>query len=385
MTTSTPALGPHLLVCVTAHGWGHLAQTVQIVLALHARIPGLRLTLRTGLDAGVVRERFAAAALPLPAVIADETDFGFEMHDALRIDETASLRRYRALHADPGWLARECDALRALRVDAVLSNVGYMPLAAAASIGLPAFGVSSLNWADVLEAVCPERRDVVPIVTAMREAYDRADVLFALSPGMPFERFVRREHIAPMARRGRARREALREALGVPAAQRVMVLAFGGLPMALDTARWHLPEGWTAVALTAGVVETDAVRDGRRLDWPYIDLLASCDLLVAKPGYGTFAEAGFEGRDTIVVARDEWPESPWLIGWLVRHARTAGVDVAALAAGRFDAAIAAIGGQALRTPARGDGAADVAERIAARLGVPPVPLSRPETGGRTGG
>jgi hypothetical protein len=380
-----PTAAPHLLVCVTAHGWGHLAQTVQIALALHARIPGLRLTVRTGLDAGLLRERFATAGLPVPAVLGDETDFGFEMLDALRIDEPASLRRYAALHADAGWLGRERDAVRALKVDAVLSNVGYMPLAAAASVGLPAFGVSSLNWADVLEAVFPERADVVPIVGAMRDAYDRADVLFALSPGMPFDRFVRSERVGPMARRGRARREALHAALGVPATQRVMVLAFGGLPMTLDTAGWRLPQGWTAVTLAGGVVETDSVRDGQRLGWPYIDLLASCDLLVCKPGYGTFAEAGFEGRDTIVVARDGWPESPWLIEWLSRHSRTAGIGVPELAAGRFDEALASIAAQASRPPARGDGASDVAERIAERLGVAPAALSPPGTGGRRGG
>lgn len=376
---------PHLLVCVTAHGWGHLAQTVQIALALHARIPGLRLTVRTGLDAGLLRERFATAGLPVPPVLGDDTDFGFEMLDALRIDEPASLRRYAALHADAGWLGRERDALRALGVDAVLSNVGYMPLAAAASVGLPAFGVSSLNWADVLDALFPGRGDVAPIVESMREAYDRAEVLFALSPGMPFERFARCERVGPMAQRGRPRREALREALGVSPAQRVMMLAFGGLPMAIDTGRWRLPDGWTAVALTAGVVETDAVRDGQRLGWPYIDLLASCDLLVGKPGYGTFAEAGFEGRDTIVVARDDWPESPWLIDWLSRHARTAGIDVPELAAGRFDAALASIAAQDARPPACGDGAVEVAERIAARLGVAPAALSPPGTGGRRGG
>jgi hypothetical protein len=39
----------------------------------------------------------------------------------------------------------------------------------------------------------------------------------------------------------------------------------------------------------------------------YIDLLASCDLLVAKPGYGTFAEAGFASRDTLAVPRDTPP------------------------------------------------------------------------------
>jgi hypothetical protein len=376
----------HLLACVSSHGWGHLAQTLPMLAALRARLPGLRVTVRCGLDPAVLRSRFAAAGQPAPAIVGDDTDFGFVMHDALHVDDAQSLLRYAALHADGGWLERERAALRALRVDAVLSNIGYMPLAAAASLGVPAFGACSLNWADVLGAMYADRPHAAPIVRAMRAAYAQADLLFALEPGMPFEGFERRVPIDPIARRGRARRDALRAALGVPAGQRIMQVAFGGLPMAFDTARWRLPDGWTAVALTAGVVETEAVRDARSLEgWSYIDLLASCDLLVAKPGYGTFAEAGFEGRDTLAVPRDTWPESPWLIDWLSRHARCAPIGLADLRAGRFEAALAALGAQPPRAPARGDGAAQIAQRIAERLGAPPGPVSPPGTGGRTPG
>jgi hypothetical protein len=359
----------HLLACVSSHGWGHLAQTVPIIAALRARLPGLEVTVRSGLDPTLLRARFAAAGQPEPRVVADDTDFGFEMHDALRVDDERSLRRYRALHDDGGWLERERAALRTLRVDVVLSNVGYMPLAAAASLGLPAFGACSLNWADVLGALYAGRADVAPIVRAMREAYEAADLLFALEPGMPFAGFARRVPVAPIGRRGRARRAALREVLGVPPGQRVMLVAFGGLPMALDTGRWRLPPGWTAVAFTDAVSQTAAVRDGARLEgWPYIDLLASCDLLVAKPGYGTFAEAGFEARDTLVVPRDTWPEAPWLVDWLSRHARCAPIALDMLRAGRFEAALAAIEAQAPRPAAQGDGAAQIAAHVARRLG-----------------
>jgi len=358
----------HLLACVSGHGYGHLSQTVPIVAALHERLPGLRVTLRTGLDAATVQARFAAAGVPAPAVLADDTDFGFVMRDALTIDDERSLARYLALHGDPGWPARERAALRALGVDAVLANIAYQPLAAAADLGLPAFGVSSLNWADLLAQRYPDRTDARGLVASMREAYGRADALFVLQPGLPFESFERRVPIEPIGRRGQARPAALREALGVASATRVMLVAFGGLPMALDTGRWRLPEGWVAVTFTERVVQTPAVVDGQRLGWPFIDLLASCDLLVAKPGYGTFAEAGFAGRNTAIVPRDDWPESPWLAAWLDRHARCARIALADLRAGRFEPVLEAIAARPPRVPAQGDGAARVAQRIAARIG-----------------
>lgn len=360
---------PHLVACVASHGWGHLSQTVPIVAALRARRPALRTTVRTGLPAPLVRARFAAAGLPEPAVEADDTEFGFAMRDALTIDDDASLARYGALHATrDARLDAERDALLALAPDAVLANVGWLPIAAAASLRVPVFGACSLNWADLLEARYPARTDVAPIVAWMRDAYRRADALFALEPGMPFDAYPNRVRVAPLARVGTARRDALQAALGAPPDGRVMLVAFGGIPMAIDTRAWRLPPGWHAVASFDGAHDAATVRRFETLGWPYADLLASVDVLVAKPGYGTFAEAGFAGRDTLVVPRDDWPESPYLVDWLGRHARVARLGLDALRAGRFEDALAALAAQPARPAARGDGAAQIAEAIHARLG-----------------
>jgi hypothetical protein len=354
--------------------------------ALRARLPGLRVTVRTGLPAALVAARFGAAGQAAPAVVADDTEFGFAMHDALHIDDASSAARYRALHADRArLLERERDALRALGADLVLANVGWLPLAAAASLGLPAFGASSLNWADVLDGRGARGQGLGAVVDWMRSCYDRADALFALEPGMPFDGFARRVRVAPISRRGTPRPAALRAALEAPADAKVMMIAFGGLRLDVDTRGWRLPEGWRAVTLTEGGADGPTVRRGESLGWAYIDLLASCDLLVAKPGYGTFAEAGFASRDTLAVPRDDWPEAPFLQRWLERHARCAAIGLDALRAGAFDDPLAALAAQPAREPARGDGAAEIAEAVARRLGVPPAPVSRPGTGARTPG
>ncbi|MFM1989141.1 MAG: hypothetical protein RJA99_2098 [Pseudomonadota bacterium] len=365
---------PHLVAAVASHGWGHLSQTIPIVAALRARVPGLRTTVRTGLPAPLVRARFAAAGLPAPGVAPDDVEFGFTMRDALTVDGAASLARYRGLLAERHErLAREVDALRALRADLVLANVGWLPIAAGAALGLPAFGACSLNWADLVAARWPDDADAAAVVDWMVAGYDRADALFALEPGMPFERFANRVRVPPVVKPPvPGRRDALRAALGVERDARVAMLAFGGLPLHVDTTAWRLPEGVAAVVMAEGGTDASRVRTGASLGWSYADVLASCDLLVAKPGYGTFAEAGFAARDTAYVPRDDWPEAPHLVDWLARHARVARVSLEAVRAGRFDAALAEIDAQPARRSATGDGAAVIADAIGARLGVAPV-------------
>jgi hypothetical protein len=138
--------------------------------------------------------------------------------------------------------------------------------------------------------------------------------------------------------------------------------------MRIDTRGWYLPAGWHAVVSFDGAVDTATVRTLRSLGWPYLDVLASVDVLAAKPGYGTFAEAGFAGRDALVVPRDDWPESPHLVGWLARHARVAPIGIDAVRAGAFDGPLRGLAAQPVREPARGDGAAAIAAAIDARLG-----------------
>lgn len=356
----------HLVFCISSHGFGHLSQSVPIIDALRARLPGLRVTVRTGVPEPVVRERLH----PDVAVLGNDTDFGFEMRDALTVDDEASLARYAALHADASaWHERERALLRELGADLVFTNIGYAPIAAAASLGIPAFGACSLNWASLLEQRYPRRDDARAIAARMRAAYARAAALFELTPGMPFDGFDNVVAIEPIGRTGVERRDELRLRLGLPAATRLLLVAFGGTRMPLDTGRWRLPDGWAALVFAPDVAESPRIRAAASLGWPFIDLLASCDVVVAKPGYGTFAEAGFAGRATLAVPRDGWPEAPHLVEWLSRHARCAPLEPDRLRDGDFEAALQALAAQPQRPRATGDGAARIADEVARRLGV----------------
>ena len=77
---------PHLFVDISAHGFGHLAQTAPVLETLTAQIPELRLTIRSGLPAAYLRLR-----IPHPFThVAAASDICFLMHDAVRIDHEAS-------------------------------------------------------------------------------------------------------------------------------------------------------------------------------------------------------------------------------------------------------------------------------------------------------
>ena len=146
----------HLLVDISAHGYGHIAQTAPVVNELARRIPGLRITLRSAAPAAFLKQRFHCEFRHIPAAL----DFGMAMVDAVEVDVARSLAAYRAYHKD--WedkVARAADEMRALQPDLLFANVPYLSLAAAQAAKVPAVAMCCLNWADIYRHYAPDDAD----------------------------------------------------------------------------------------------------------------------------------------------------------------------------------------------------------------------------------
>ncbi len=72
---------PHLVVSISGHGFGHVAQTAPILNLLHERMPQLRITLRSAVASGHLRSRILAPFTHLPS----EGDIGMLMSSALDV------------------------------------------------------------------------------------------------------------------------------------------------------------------------------------------------------------------------------------------------------------------------------------------------------------
>ena len=96
----------------------------------------------------------------------------------------ATTAAYRAAHVDfPGRIAAEARQFIERGVDAVFSNVAYLPLAGARAAGLPAMAMCSLNWADLFAHFYGNDDWARPILAQIRAAYNAAPFL-RTSPGM---------------------------------------------------------------------------------------------------------------------------------------------------------------------------------------------------------
>lgn len=366
----------HLFVDISAHGFGHLAQTAPVLNAL-LESRTLRLTVRSGLSQVQLARRIRHPFTHIHA----SSDFGFIMHDALRVDRAASAECYRSAHADrERRIAAEVEDLRRLAPDLVLSNISPLPLAGAARAGIPAIAMSSLNWADLFAHYFGEQDWAAPIHAAMLADYASAADFLRLTPGMQMPALKNLRPVGPVSAYADATgldasfavpnrsRDEVAQLLDLPTDKPWLLIALGGIAHRLPVEAWpHMadfqlltPADWQ-VSPRADVSAYDDAR------LPFAELLPHVDALISKPGYGTFVEAASCGLPVLYLGRPDWPESAALESWLHEHTRAAKLPSAVAERGEFAETLTALLASPAPKKPNIDGIATALRCINARL------------------
>ena len=350
----------HLLVDLTYHGFGHIAQTAPVINALAERLPDLRVTLRSGAPHEVLALRFNCEF----TLISKGLDFGMEMVDAVAVNVEGSAEAYRNFHHDwKGRVALEAEEMVALAPDLLFANVPYLSLAAAARAGIPSVAMCSLNWADIYAHYCHDRPEAPEIHAQMLAAYNSAAHFLRPLPAMPMENLANGRAIGPIARLGRNRRAEIDAKMGLADGDRLVLIAMGGIAFRLSLDNWPRIPGVRWVVLSSWRVRHPDVLELESLAMDFIDVLASCDALLTKPGYGSFAEAGCNGVPVLYLDRKDWPEAPYLVEWLKLQGRCMEVERAALEQGAIAAQLEALWALPPIVPVEPEGIAQAADLL----------------------
>lgn len=351
---------PHLVVSISGHGFGHVAQTAPVLNLLHERMPQLHLTVRSTVPLSHLRSRIHAPFDHLQS----EGDIGMVMASALKVRAEASRAAYRAFHAD--WDKRidsEALLLRELKADAVFSNVGYLPLAGAQRIGIPNAASCSLNWFDIYRHYCGDDA----IAAQIHACYANADAFLRATPGMAMETLPNLIPSAPIADTGTNRRDELNVQLRLSRDEKLVLVSMGGIATRLPIERWPRMDGVRWLVQQSWKVERPDAIVLESLPMSFNDVLASCDALLCKPGYGSFVEAACSAKPVLFVNRPDWPESPALVDWLRQHAVCREVSQAQMENGDFQRDLSGLWETPSPTPPVPEGAKQIADWLMNRL------------------
>jgi hypothetical protein len=337
---------PAVCFYISGHGFGHASRQIEALNALGAARPDLDIIVRTSAP----RWLFDRTARVPITLLPGECDVGVVQVDSLRLDQQATIERAARFYADLSPKAREEAALlRRHSAVFVVSDAPPLACAAAALAGVPSVVVSNFTWDWIYEAFDDGGRDAAAVLDAIRNAYRQAQAAWRLPMHGGFATFRTIVDLPFIARHARHSRDEVRRTLRLPTELPLVLSSFGGYGVNdLNLARLdcfdrcgvvitHGAQGAVAHAPRGlfQVSEPELYGSGLR----YEDLVAACDIVATKPGYGIIAECVANGTAILYTSRGNFAEYDVLVSEMPRYLRCAFIEHERLFSGQWREAV----------------------------------------------
>jgi L-arabinokinase len=244
--------------------------------------------------------------------------------DSVRSDLFQTLEKLEALYArEEELIAQEQRFLEKNGVERVVADIPAIPLAAAQRAGIHNIAIGNFSWDWIYEAYVPDNPRWAFFVEKFRAVYEKTGLLLRLPFAPPMEQFPRRKDIPLLAAPGVARRGEIRNLKfetgnrlrPPPQADKTWVLlSFTSLDLnfqALENIRAHTDYEFFCVQPLEFPGSCIHAIDRRQIC--FADILASCDVIISKPGFGLVSECIVNRKPLIYSDRGDFAEYPYLV------------------------------------------------------------------------
>jgi hypothetical protein len=314
-----PAL-PKIAVYLSSHGYGHTIRTAAILERVFTRRP-VSLTVVGSAPNWLWPETLRTA---ITTRIDTPTDVGVVQTDEVTVDRAATKTLIEQWQR--GYAVKVEEETRRLRdgFDLVVADVPPLAFDAAYAVGVPSVAIATFSWDWIYEEM-----GLSGAASDARHAYERAGCLIDVAPSAPMTAFANRVELGLVGRRAPDRADA-RRLLGTRDDESLVLVAF----RAAGDSLLQLPEP------SKGIKYAMQGRPAGRDDvveisgsTTFMNALAACDLVVAKPGYGILGDVGLNGLRILYTDRKGFPEDPVLVNWLRSRTGSARIRLEELAGG----------------------------------------------------
>ena len=335
--------------CISGHGFGHASRQVEVINALGALAPGLPIHVFTQASRWLLER-----TIRVPASLHEwAVDTGAVQLDSLAMDIPATLETAARFEsgADEAAeaLARE---FRTLAVRVVVCDAPAMPCTAARLAEVPAIVLANFTWDWIYEDFTTDHRGHADLPNRLGARYALADAAWRLPMAGGFSTIGTVLDFPWIARRSRRQPDDTRRLICAGDDGRPLVLlSFGGYGVAGMRLAHHAGAPYRLVVsagagYTPDVLPADALQVDRdrlsALGLRYEDLVAACDVVASKPGYGIVSECVANDTALLYTDRGRFREYPVMVAQMPAVLRCAYIDNDALATARWDADVEAL-------------------------------------------
>lgn len=279
----------HVACFVSPHGFGHAARLSAVADAVHRMKPTCRFDIFTSLPAWFFRNSMMAPFTYHSA----ETDLGLVQQTPFQADLTGTVGKLNQfLPFDPYQLSYLSYLVRRYACELIICDISPLGLAVGRQTGVPTLLIESFTWDWIYEGYLPEFAELEKHIRYLKRIFKSADYHIQAEPvclQQPADLTVR-----PIWRKFRSPPSFIRNRLGIPEQEKMVLITSGGIPGRfdfLDTLRkwkqvWFVLPG----ASTTTLAEGNLVLLPQNSAFFHPDLVNASDAVVGKAGYSTLAE-----------------------------------------------------------------------------------------------
>jgi L-arabinokinase len=339
-----------LVFYISGHGFGHASRAVELIDALTARQPDLRVIVRTNAHPWPL-ERVRRPGIEVQPF---ETDTGVAQISSVTIDEMRTATRaadfYRTFE---DRVASEARYLKECGARIVVADIPPLAFAAAKAAGIPSVAVANFTW-DWIYAYYPEFESRAPgVIRAISRAYHQGTLALRLPIHGGFESMAVIEDIPLVARRSTRDPADTRRILRIDSGALLVLASFGGFPL-------HIPDDRLSSSGLTVLAPPDRLPDGLKHE----DIVAAADVVVSKPGYGIVSECAAHRTPLLYTSRGRFAEYDVMVTEMPKMVRCRYITQEDLMAGNWTESVTALLAQSdFPDNVRVDGAGVAAEKI----------------------
>ncbi len=344
---------------ISGHGYGHTVRSLQIIKELLEL--DVAIIIKTTTPTFLFKEVLSRSV----PVLAEGFDVGLRQIDNIRFDLEKTKENLKALLARAEDLVgKERHFFSNQEISGIVSDIPFIPLAAAGRSGLPSIAVSNFSWDWIYSFYSNEDPEWLPLAEACAGYYREGGLLLRLPFHGEMPAFRQAEDIPLVARKSSKRKTEIRKNLDLPRGRKIGLIGFSQLDLQEEAIREiaRLSRGYIFLIKDPLNWKSPIFRKVEEV--PFADLVLAADFVITKPGYGMVADCFSHGTPMIYSDRGEFPEYPILVEGIKDNLASCFMPSQDLYSGHWEPYLENISRQPrLQPKLRTDGARVAAQRI----------------------
>ena len=319
---------------ITTHGYGHGVRSSDIIRALNKADPTVEVFITSALPESFLRNRLPASSNRYRSAT---FDVGMVQLDSVKVDVEATRQKVDQLVRQWDVLVdQEMEWLHLNNIDRVVVDIPAIPIDAAKKCELPCIAVGNFAWDWIYAPFEKVDARWQSYIDKFARTYGKADRLLKLPFSEPMVSFKNHIDMPLLSAPGIERREELSRLTGADVDKKWILLSF----TTLDWCEASLNqveqlsdyEFFTVKPLAWSRKNIYAVD---RAQVGFADVLASCDAVISKPGYGILSECVVNQKPFIYTEREDFVEYPVLVKAVKEYLQHKHIPAEDLYAGRL--------------------------------------------------